>query len=385
MTYYEELGLPRDASVQEIHQAYRVLARLVHPDGQPNEQVRNMAERQMKRLNHLLATLTDPQRRREYDDSLLALSGAPAPAPAAGNPTGANPATMQQPSPVRFRRQPEPRWTSLPAWATAILTYWFWIVLAVVILGVGGWYVSAGNSAPTVELNSKPLMLDELHPVLPPAPSASAQHTLPAPLETPHSQTAVPTGPVPEPADRREPAPVVAPLHEAVPVKEAGQAVPAPRAAAPPVPAPPVAAPPVLASVEPSNALAVSRPATPSFAGNWLYVPSRGETPSPQVYPATYAEFLLTEQHGELSGSYRARYKIPDQAVSPEVSFKVQGNSPAGESATLGWISADGAKGEVELALHGPDVLSVTWWTTEFGRHPSLVSGTAKLLRQRAQ
>jgi hypothetical protein len=383
MTYYEELGLPRDASVQEIHQAYRVLARLVHPDGQPNEQVRSMAERQMKRLNHLLATLTDPQRRREYDDSLLALSGAPAPAPAAGNPTGATPAAMQQPPPVRFRRPPEPKWTTLPAWATAMLTHWFWIVLAVVILAVGGWYVSAGNTAPAAEVGSKPLISNELHPVLPPAPSASAKQTLPAPSEAPHPQAAVPARPEPETATRWEPAPAVSQLHEVVPVKETRRPAPAPLPA--PLPSPPAAAPPVLANVEPPVAPPVSRPAAPSFAGNWLYVPSRGDTPGPQVYPATYAEFLLTEQHGELSGSYRARYKIPDQAVSPEVSFKVQGNSPAGESAKLGWTSADGAKGEVELALHGPDVLSVTWWTTEFGRHPSLVSGTAKLLRQRVQ
>jgi hypothetical protein len=383
MTYYEELGLPRDASVQEIHQAYRVLARLVHPDGQPNEQVRSMAERQMKRLNHVLETLTDPQRRREYDDSLLALSGVPAPAPAADDPTGPMPASMQQPSPVRFRRQPEPWRASLPAWATAMLTNWFWIVLAVVILVVGGWYVSAGNPAPAVEVNSKPMILNELHPVLPPAPSASAQHPLPAPRETPHPPAADSPGPAPETADRLVPAPAVTPLHEAVPVKETGPPVPAPVPT--PVPAPSVAAPPVLANVEPANASAVSRPAAPSFAGNWLYVPSRGDAPAPLAYPATYAEFLLTEKHGELSGSYRARYKIPDQAVSPEVSFKVQGNSPAGESAKLGWTSADGARGEVELSLHGPDVLSVTWWTTEFGRHPSLVSGTAKLLRQRAQ
>jgi hypothetical protein len=93
-------------------------------------------------------------------------------------------------------------------------------------------------------------------------------------------------------------------------------------------------------------------------------------------------EFLLTEAHGELSGNYRALYRIPDRAVSPEVLFRAQGKSQDGQFAKLGWTSADGARGEVEVRLHGPNAMSITWWTTEFGRHPSLASGSANLLRQ---
>ena len=74
MNYYEELGLRQDAALEEIRQAYRVLARLLHPDSQPDARLKAMAECQMKRLNEILAVLTDSQKRRQYDESL---SGSP--------------------------------------------------------------------------------------------------------------------------------------------------------------------------------------------------------------------------------------------------------------------------------------------------------------------
>jgi len=55
--------------------AYKTLARLMHPDGQVDEKLRAMAERQMTRLNEILATLTDADRRREYDQKLAAENG----------------------------------------------------------------------------------------------------------------------------------------------------------------------------------------------------------------------------------------------------------------------------------------------------------------------
>jgi hypothetical protein len=165
-----------------------------------------------------------------------------------------------------------------------------------------------------------------------------------------------------------------------------GDTVPAKQPDLPfPVPAPePLPAASVAAKPEPSYASAPLRSATPSFAGNWLYIPENGDTPAAGSYSATYVEFLVAEEHGELSGSYRARFTIPDQAVSPEVSFRVQGKSPPGESARLSWASPDGARGEVEITLRGRNGMSVRWWTTELGRRVSLASGTANLVRQRA-
>src|SRR5262245_36962403 len=70
MTYYEELGVSQDATADEIRTAYRSLAKLLHPDHQQDEEVRRAAERQMRRLNEMVAILTDDRARMIYDQSL---------------------------------------------------------------------------------------------------------------------------------------------------------------------------------------------------------------------------------------------------------------------------------------------------------------------------
>ena len=83
MDYYEELGVHRVAEVEEIHRAWRNLARLLHPDQQQEEGLRLLAEKQMKRLNEICAVLTDPVERLRYDRSLV--GALPPPRPAAGS------------------------------------------------------------------------------------------------------------------------------------------------------------------------------------------------------------------------------------------------------------------------------------------------------------
>jgi curved DNA-binding protein CbpA len=70
MNYYEELGLPKTAEEEEVRRAYRSLARLLHPDRQPDETLRRLAGIQMARLNEILETLTEPRLRLGYDNSL---------------------------------------------------------------------------------------------------------------------------------------------------------------------------------------------------------------------------------------------------------------------------------------------------------------------------
>src|SRR5262245_22898526 len=70
MTYYEELGVAPTAPVEEIRQAYKRLARLMHPDRRTSEETRRLAELQMKRLNSMLEVLADEAARAEYDASL---------------------------------------------------------------------------------------------------------------------------------------------------------------------------------------------------------------------------------------------------------------------------------------------------------------------------
>jgi curved DNA-binding protein len=61
--YYETLGVPRDASADQIKKAFRKLARQYHPDvsKEPN------AELRMKEINEANAVLSDPEKRAAYD------------------------------------------------------------------------------------------------------------------------------------------------------------------------------------------------------------------------------------------------------------------------------------------------------------------------------
>lgn len=61
--YYEVLGVPRDASAQEIQQAFRRLARRHHPDVNKNP----AAEERFKEINDAYQVLSDPKTRARYD------------------------------------------------------------------------------------------------------------------------------------------------------------------------------------------------------------------------------------------------------------------------------------------------------------------------------
>src|SRR4029077_2362012 len=70
MDFYEELGISRTASELEIRKSYKCLTLLLHPDQHQNPEVKVLAEGQMKRINGMIEILTDPERRRAYNDSL---------------------------------------------------------------------------------------------------------------------------------------------------------------------------------------------------------------------------------------------------------------------------------------------------------------------------
>lgn len=62
--YYEVLGVDKEASDQEIKKAFRKLARKYHPDVNPDDKE---AETRFKEINDAYETLSDPQKRQQYD------------------------------------------------------------------------------------------------------------------------------------------------------------------------------------------------------------------------------------------------------------------------------------------------------------------------------
>jgi DnaJ-class molecular chaperone len=62
--YYETLEVPRGATEEEIRKAYRKLARKHHPDVNRNDKT---AEEKFKEINEAYEVLSDPEKRRRYD------------------------------------------------------------------------------------------------------------------------------------------------------------------------------------------------------------------------------------------------------------------------------------------------------------------------------
>jgi len=65
--FYQTLGVAREASTNEIRVSFRKLARKYHPDKNPDDKA---GEEKFKEANEANRTLSDPEKRKRYDELL---------------------------------------------------------------------------------------------------------------------------------------------------------------------------------------------------------------------------------------------------------------------------------------------------------------------------
>src|SRR3712207_6728942 len=73
---YKVLGVSKGASQEEIRRSYRKLARKHHPDANRDDP---KAEERFKEIQHAYEILSNPEKRREYDEGPRAFFGSQGP------------------------------------------------------------------------------------------------------------------------------------------------------------------------------------------------------------------------------------------------------------------------------------------------------------------
>ena len=115
------------------------------------------------------------------------------------------------------------------------------------------------------------------------------------------------------------------------------------------------------------------------LSGDWVFVPVAGTPKS--AYPPEFIELRLRENAGAMRGSYRARYRVADRAISPNVAFQFEGRTGA-DGGVLPWLGPGGSQGEVTLRLLANGNLQVAWEADRLGEELGLISGAATLVRK---
>jgi curved DNA-binding protein CbpA len=353
ITYYEELGVENTASADEIRDAFRALARLVHPDQQTDPQLKEMAERQMRKLNRIHGVLSDVSRRSAYDESLRSSRNAPI---------------------IVFSGSDGNVKRLLMAFGTA------GAIIAGTALLI--WFAASGNN--NTEVRGQELrgatsgktndngdgdageqitrLREQLRTVETERDSALAQLGRSARKQTDDGADGKAAGNA-----TASPEPDVAGVAAATEMSELQAASGAALS--------PASAFPVID--EPAG-----KPA--QFTGLWVYLKTSGSAASPggkSQYPPEFIEVTMTEVNGALHGEYRSRYQVLDHAISPDVNFDFTGK-PVGSSLSCPWRGPGGARGRLTLKLLPASTVEIAWNATELGSQQWLINGTAMLVRK---
>ena len=373
--FYEELGLERGATPDEIRDSFRALVRLLHPDHQQDENLRAIAEKQLRKLNRIYAVLADPDRRRRYDISLDE--------------------ELRPPSivigPLRSLR------------ARELITRFIWVCTAVLCVLLIIWLAADSPAPPVYSAADSAGASRKNTPQTSPAQPAAASSELPtvqaaaqdensqlrAALRAARSERDDAKRELAEMKSREEAAAVQQtaspPPAAAAPATSASivQSDPAPpRVAAVPVVHP--STPPVAAVSTPPEAVHNVKPPMSEahqFAGFWFFSKATQPNRNKNLYYPEFIEATLTEQNGLVHGRYRSRYQIVDRAISPDVNFEFSG-TPTSGTMVCTWTGPGGAKGQLTLKMVGENDLKIDWTASDIGTIQGLASGTATLSRR---
>jgi hypothetical protein len=352
-TFYDELGVKPDAPPEEIRDAFRAMVRILHPDHQTDLQLKEIAERQMRKLNRAYSTLSDPDKRRRYNDSLE-------------NEELASAIILSPNLSVNAKRSME-----------RIM----WGIAFALVLGTLLWMSSdnpaASQSGQTAEKSLKKSV-----------PAAPANVVSQEEFEHLRSELSL----IKMERDaaihevgrlRASFASRSAAISMPDPLPEISPAVPLPAMTEMPASSFPAPAPFKAASTASIRPIPV-KPAgmgARSFTGFWFYTRPAQREKSSTLYPPEFIEATISEQNGVVRGKYRSRYKIVDRAISPDVSFEFAGTSNGNTLACV-WTGPGGSRGDLTLKITGENAMSVDWRATELGNNQGLVIGTATLTRR---
>ena len=333
ITYYEELGVENDASADDIRDAFRTLARLLHPDQQTDAQLKDMAERQMRKLNRIYAVLSDPARRSAYDDSLE--SGRDAPI------------IVFSGSDIKLKK------LLVRGGIAAGIIFSTLLVI---------WFVLDNN-------NSAEGRAQEARSALPGKPGDNVDGDATEQLAQLRAQVRTLE------TERNSALLQLDHLRQRQ-VDDAGSGR-TDHAAGRPLPA-------ATALTELQSPAGQSQPGASAtdFTGQWVYAKAGSASPGGNAeYRPDFIEVTVSQQNGALHGQYRSRYQVLDHAASPNVNFDFAG-TPRGSALNCTWQGTDGAKGRMTLKLLQPSGAEIAWKATRPGSQLWLLSGTAILTRK---